>query len=249
VLDLLVTGANSDIGSAVVVHAAAAADSNVLITTRKTACPALEQPFQARVTHLRGIDLTSEGDTHKVAEAAAKLFSAPFCWLHCAGDFWAHRTIEQTELEDAKRMFSSHFVSLYATAKAIIPVMKRVGGGRLVAFSCNSVRHNYPDMAAFTPAKAAVESFVRCLANECLEYGILANCLALPTIATDKVIASKPEEYHPFYATASQLVDAVVECFSGMSPLVTGNSIGIVKYSPYYYREGYYHRNRSKPGT
>lgn len=247
-LSILITGANSDIGSAVVSRVANDASSSLLITSHSTENETLLQSFPASVRHLQGIDLTETEDTQKVAAVAGQLFDKPFCWLHCAGEFWHHKTVEATPLEEVKRMISSHFITLYATAKAVIPVMKRVGGGRVLAFSCNSVRHSYPEMAAFTPAKAAVESFIKCLANEVIDSDILANCLALPTIRTKKVLAIKSAKYHPFYISVDDLVDTIVEFFATMSPLMTGNSIGVVKYSPYFYREGYFQRNRPKDG-
>lgn len=244
-LDLLVTAANSDIGSAVVSRLASNRSSRLVITSRQNT-DRLKNSYGPSVAHLKDIDLTLESDTAKVAAAVNHVFDMPFCWLHCAGDFWDHKSIDDTVLDVAKNMIASHYISLYAVAKVIVPIMKTVGGGRVLAFSCNSVRHSYPQMAAFTPAKAAVESFVKCLANEALEHNILANCFALPTIATPKVLNSKAKEYHTYYPSVESLVDSVLHCFSTMSPLITGNAIGIVKYSPYFHREGYFRRNRPK---
>lgn len=246
ILNLLVTGASSDIGHSVVERVVSNSENRLLMTSRSPFTGERNDETRANVRHLQGIDLVNEEQTRQVAEAAREMFDGPFNWLHCAGNFWYHKPLESVPLSEAKEMISSHYVTLYATAKAVIPVMKKVGGGRVLALSCNSVRYNYPDMTAFTPAKAAVESFIRCLANEVLGDGILANCLALATIATDKVLESKPAQYHAHYTEVEKLTDAIMDCFSTMSPLVTGNTISIVKYSPYFYHVGYFERNAPK---
>jgi hypothetical protein len=77
----------------------------------------------ASITHLRGLDLTTESATCTVSKYAEKLFQDPFCWLHSVGDFWYHKSIEATPVEEAVSMIMSHYITLYATSKAIIPVM------------------------------------------------------------------------------------------------------------------------------
>ena len=246
-LNLLITAASSDIGSALFSKVAADPLNRVVTTSFRTNLNHLVD-LAASCQHLHGVDLTDQDDLRRLSRAVAEMFDSPFGWLHCAGDFWHHKRIEETPLEEARSMIASHYLTLYSTAQIVLPIMKQVGGGRVLAFSCNSVRYSYPEMAAFTPAKAAVESLVRCLANESLEWNILLNCLALPTVATPKVMASKQPEYHPHYVTMEELIEAILGCLSTMSPLATGNSIAVVKHSPYFYQEGYYRRNRPIEG-
>lgn len=242
----LVTAANSDIGSEFVERILNQKPrAKIIITTRGDASRFDGLP-QGAFRHLRQVDLTLEDCTRNVAAEAEQFFQSPFCWLHCAGDFWHHKSIENTSHVEALNMIMSHYFTFYASARQLLPVMRRLSGGRVLAFSCNSVRYNYPDMAAFTPAKAALETLVKCMANEFLEHKVLVNCLVLPTVATKKVLESKSEEYQPYYPTVSALIEVIMNCFASMSPLVTGNAIGIIKYSPFFYSDGYYRRNREK---
>ncbi len=213
----------------------------VVATTRKNS-----RAFPTQVNVVDTVDLTDAQAVERVADTVKHQFDKPFCWLHCAGDFWHHKVLEDTALDDAKNLIDSHYLTLYATAQQIVPIMKQYGGGRILAFSCNSVRYNYPEMTGFTPAKAAVESFIKCLANEVMKFDVFANCLALPTIGTETVRRFKHSDYHSHYASVDDLVDVVEEAFFSMSPLITGNVISVVKHSPFFYEEGYYKRNRSK---
>jgi len=247
-MNLVITGVSSEIGIEVA-NRVASASNVLLVTSRKTEVDGFKPNFPKSVYHLQGLDLTRETDTLKVSHVARELFNKPFCWLHCAGSFWRHKSLEDTSLEEAVTMIMSHYVTLYATAKVLIPEMKQVKGGRILALSCNSVRYNYPEMAAFTSAKAAVECLIRCIANEYLKDNVLANCIALPTVATPTVKSLKLEQYHKYYIELDKLVDAIINMFVNMSPFVTGNVLSIVKHSPFFYTEGYYTRNREQMET
>lgn len=118
-----------------------------------------------------------------------------------------------------------------------------MGEGKIFAFSCNSVKYNYPDLAVFTSSKVAVECLIKCVANEYSKFNIIANVFALPSIKTKSVIATKPELYHKDYATIDELVNCIeLEC-ENISPHINGNIINLFKYSEPFYYKGYYERN------
>ena len=143
----------------------------------------------------------------------------------------------------ARRLIISHYITLFGTARAVIPVMQAVGGGKIFAFSCNSVKYNYPDMAAFTSCKAAVECLIKCIANEVSKYGIVANSFALPSIKTQSVIDTKPEAFHHDYVTLPELTSCIEATVENLSPLINGTVINVFKYSDSFYHKGYYERN------
>ena len=238
--NVLITGANSDIGKSLI-EKLEAKNIRFLATARSTS----PHNADSRAHILDGIDLTDDRCLELLRQAVIGEFASPFSWVHCVGDFWFHKPLEKTSLEEAKSMVLSHYLTLFATAQIVLPLMKNVGGGQVLAFSCNSVRYNYPDMAAFTSAKAAVECFVKCISNEYIEHNITANCLALPTIKTEKVVRTKPAEYHEHYIACGELADVVIEHLSQSQRFCSGNALSLVKHSPYFYTEGYYRRNRS----
>ena len=188
-------------------------------------------------------DLTQESDLGIIRSHAKKFFDQPFTTIHSVGDFWNHKPLVDTPLLEARKMIESHYFTLYGLAQAILPVQKELGGGRLIAFSCNSVGYNYPDMAAFTSAKAALECLIKCIANEYSQYGIVANAIALSTILTPKVEKAKKKKYFKDYLTVEELVEIILDNIAGLSSFVNGNVIKLLKYSEYFYNEGYYQRN------
>ena len=234
----LITGANSEIGKALVCQLSKN-NHNLLLVSRSPKDNSLSNIHQ----WIDGIDLTKEEDLIKLKTITQKYFSSPFILIHSVGDFWKHKSIVNTSFDEAISHIHSHYITLFGVMKAVIPIMQNVGGGKLIAFSCNSVKYNYPDMAAFTSAKAAVECLIKCVANEQSKYNIIANAFALPSIKTNSVIETKPGEFHKNYPTLEELTNCIEKTAENLTELVNGNIISLFKYSHSFYHKGYYERN------
>lgn len=158
----IIAGANSEIGRALAKHLADNGHNLMLVSRSRK-----DSGFLSGCTWLDGIDLTDEYCLKALKQEVERRFDYPFNYIHSVGDFWKHKDILNTDLAEVKDMIISHYITLFYAIKAIVPVMRAVNGGRIIAFSCNSVKYNYPEMAAFTSAKAAVE----CLAkNKIKQY-------------------------------------------------------------------------------
>lgn len=232
----IVTGANSEIGKALSEHLTKKGHE-VLLVSRSS------KPLSCSKKWLDGIDMTKESDLLIMRSFVKTNFSSPFTIIHSVGDFWKHKSITNTSFDEALSQIHSHYITLFGVIKAVVPIMQEVGGGKIIAFSCNSVRYNYPDMAAFTSSKAAVECLIKCIANEQSQYNILANAFALPSIKTNSVLKTKPEEFHKNYPTLEQLTNCIEQTIENLSPLINGNCISLFKYSDSFYHKGYYERN------
>lgn len=232
----VIMGAKSEIGQALANHLITKGHK-ILLVSRS------EKNADTKMDWVDGIDLTREEDLAKLGAEIGNRFKESFNVVHSVGDFWAHKAITNTSFSEAVSQIQSHYITLYGVMKAVIPLMQNVGGGKIFAFSCNSVRYNYPDMAAFTSAKAAVECLIKCIANEQSKYNIIANAFALPSIRTKSVMETKPQEFWDNYVTLDALVECLEKTMENMSPLTTGNVISLFKYSDSFYHKGYYERN------
>lgn len=232
----LITGANSEIGQALAEHLTAKGH-NLLLVSRSA------KRVETELDWLDGIDLTREADLARLEAEIEKRFTGQFSVVHSVGDFWTHKSITNTSFSEAISQIQSHYITLYGVMKTVIPVMQKTGGGKIFAFSCNSVKYNYPDMAAFTSAKAAVECLIKCIANEQSKYNIVSNAFALPSIRTRSVIETKPQEFCDNYVTLEELVNCLEHVMECISPLTNGNIISLFKYSDSFYHKGYYERN------
>jgi len=235
----VITGANSEIGSELARYLGSK-NHKLLLFSRS------EKPDISHDTHtwIDHIDLTKESHLFKLRTKINKQFSSPFTLIHSVGDFWKHKSINNTSFKEAISQIQSHYITLFGVIKTVVPIMQVVGGGKIIAFSCNSVKYNYPDMAAFTSAKAAVECLIKCIANEQSQYNIIVNAFALPSIKTNSVIKTKPKKFHKNYPTLSELTYCIEQTVENLSPLTNGNIINLFKHSQSFYHKGYYERNK-----
>lgn len=233
----VITGANSEIGTALAKHLITCGH-RVLLVSRTP-----PKKLVKGTDWIDKVDLTNENDLLRLREFVESKFESSFTVIHSVGDFWAHKSITNTAFSEVVSQINSHYVTLFGVMKSLVPVMKKVGGGKIVAFSCNSVKYNYPDMAAFTSAKAAVECLIKCVANEQSKNNIICNAFALPSIKTKNVIETKPEVFHENYPTLDELTECIEKTIENLSTLSNGNIISLFKYSDSFYNKGYYQRN------
>jgi len=241
--NFLITGASSDIGQSLTKQLVNNENNRVLAVS-KSHLSTLEGA-NSNYKYLSNIDLTKIDKLVNLSKEIELFFSHTFTTIHCVGSFWYHKPLVNTELDEAKEMVDSHYLTLYALFKVILPILKIRGGGKIIAFSCTSVGYSYPEMTAFTSVKAAIETLVKCVANENSKFGIVANCIALSTIKTQKVETSKDIKYHNGYVSIEELLE-VIDDLIAASPLINGNTIKILKYSDSFYNEGYFQRNPSR---
>lgn len=80
--------------------------------------------------------------------------------------------VEFTETADAKKQFDVNFFGMVNMNRAVIPFMRRAGGGRIVNISSVAAPIAIPFQAYYSAAKAAINSYTMALINEVRPYGI-----------------------------------------------------------------------------
>lgn len=110
--------------------------------------------------------------------------------VNCAG-FGISGAIEFTELSDAKRQFDVNFFGMVNVNKAVLPIMRRNGGGRIVNISSVAAVAHIPFQTYYSATKAAIESYTCALANEVKPFGISVSCAQPGDICTSFTAARK----------------------------------------------------------
>jgi NAD(P)-dependent dehydrogenase (short-subunit alcohol dehydrogenase family) len=237
---IIITGISSELGR--VLAGELGKDRGVQIIGTMRRVKKTTDKFSPRVVVIDDCDLTKPSCCKRLAEEAMDRFKGPFGFIHSVGDFWNHDPFLDFGPEKAKRMFASHVTTFYNALQSLIPVMQTYKGGSCIAFSCNSVRYNYPWMASFTASKSAVNSLVRSLSNEFSGDGIRFNSLVLASLKTQKVRNSKPHGDFVHFIPPKDLVPVIEFLLSKDSYLVNGNSINLFRYSEQFYHAGYFQR-------
>src|SRR6202035_3014184 len=94
--------------------------------------------------------------------------------------------IETGAAADFRTQFETNFWGVYNVSRAVIPVLRRRGGGTIVQFSSVGGRvGGSPGIASYQAAKFAVDGFSRVLAAETEPFGIRVVVVEPSGFATD----------------------------------------------------------------
>ena len=88
------------------------------------------------------------------------------------------KPFEQTSSAEWDRIMAVNVRGSFECAKAVMPVMRRQGYGKIVNIASATAFKGAPMMAAYVASKGAVIALTRSIAREVGDAGIRCNCLA-----------------------------------------------------------------------
>lgn len=144
-------------------------------------CSRRDHPIEG-VFHL-GVDVTDEASIQSAMEKILASDGGIDILVNCAGN-GISGAVEFTELKDAKAQFEVNFFGMVNMNKAVLPVMRRQGCGRIVNISSVAAVAHIPFQTYYSASKAAIESYTCALANEVKPFGITVTCVQPGDIAT-----------------------------------------------------------------
>lgn len=141
------------------------------------------------VQHI-SVDVTDETAVRNAVEQIAQAEGSVDIVVNCAG-FGISGAVEFTELIDARRQFDVNFFGMVNVNRAVIPIMRRGGGGRIVNISSVAAVAHIPFQTYYSASKAAIESYTCALANELKSFGITVTAAQPGDICTGFTDARK----------------------------------------------------------
>ena len=129
-------------------------------------------------------DLSSaEAAKGKVDEIATR-FGRIDILAHLIGGFAGGKTIAETDDATFQRMLDLNLNSAFYVLRAVIPHMRRVGSGRIIAIGSRAAEDPGPGVGAYSASKAALVSLIQTVALENKDLAITANVLLPGTMDT-----------------------------------------------------------------
>lgn len=122
------------------------------------------------VTHVFA-DVTDEAAVRSAVDLVVEREGYVDLVVNCAG-FGISGAVEFTEPAEARAQFEVNFFGMVNMNRAVLPVMRRQGGGRIVNISSVAAVAHIPFQTYYSATKAAVESYTCALANEVRPFGI-----------------------------------------------------------------------------
>jgi NAD(P)-dependent dehydrogenase (short-subunit alcohol dehydrogenase family) len=102
------------------------------------------------------------------------------------------RPFTEIPLEEWRQVMDVNVASMFLMSRAVVPVMQRAGGGRIVNISSGTPFRGVPFLLHYVTSKGAIVAFTRALAKELGKDGVLVNCVA-PGFTMSAGVEANPE--------------------------------------------------------
>ncbi len=90
----------------------------------------------------------------------------------CNAGFGVAGAVEETAVDEAEAQMETNFFGTFRVLRAALPILRRQGGGRVVAIGSVGGFVALPFQAIYSSSKAAVDALVSALAVEAAPFGI-----------------------------------------------------------------------------
>lgn len=120
----------------------------------------------------------------KAAETVISRFEKIDVLVHLVGGFAGGQPVADTDDATFQRMFDMNITSAFHVLRAVLPHMRKVGSGRIIAIGSRAAEAPGPGVGAYSASKAALVSLVRTVALENKDAGVTANVILPGTIDT-----------------------------------------------------------------
>jgi NAD(P)-dependent dehydrogenase (short-subunit alcohol dehydrogenase family) len=158
---VLVTGSSSGIG---------AACCERLIRNRRVWGASRTGTDSERWSHVK-MDVTDEASVEAAVDSIVRREGRIDAVVHCAG-LSLSGPVEETTCEEALRQFETNYFGTVRILRAVLPVMRRQGCGRIVAIGSIAGLIGLPYAGHYSATKFALDGLVEALRHEVLPFGI-----------------------------------------------------------------------------
>ena len=163
----LITGSSSGFGQAIAEAALARGDA-VLATARST--DGLKDLVTAGAA-VAALDVTDAAQRDAAVAIAIERFGRIDVLVNNAGRTQVG-AVEETTDEELRALFDLHFFGPAALTRAVLPHMRRQGGGAIVQMSSVGGQVTAPGFGAYCATKFALEGLTETLRDEVAPFGI-----------------------------------------------------------------------------
>jgi NAD(P)-dependent dehydrogenase (short-subunit alcohol dehydrogenase family) len=102
----------------------------------------------------------------------------------------AMRSFTEIPLGEWRQVMDVNVASMFLTCRAVLPVMRERGGGKIVNISSGTPFRGVPFLLHYVTSKGAIVAFTRALAKELGKENIHVNCVAPGFTMSDGVLAN-----------------------------------------------------------
>jgi NAD(P)-dependent dehydrogenase (short-subunit alcohol dehydrogenase family) len=140
------------------------------------------------------VDVAKEEDVERMVREAVERCGAIDILVNNAGLYasLAMRPFTEIPLEEWRQVMDVNVASMFLTSRAVVPVMRQHGGGKIVNISSGTPFRGVPFLLHYVTSKGAIVAFTRALAKELGKDSIHVNCVA-PGFTMSDGVKAQPE--------------------------------------------------------
>jgi len=177
--------------------------ANVVICARDQAllqktCDELQRDLAQPGQKLKAktCDVSSEDQVSQLIQFAVTELGSIEILVNNAGVYGPMGPTETVSLAEWRRALDINLYGVLLPCRAVIPLFKRVGRGKIITLSGGGATNPLPNISAYAASKAAVARLAETLAEELRPFHIDVNAIAPGALATrlvDEVLKAGPE--------------------------------------------------------
>lgn len=185
----------------------------------------LVKEFATQKVHARPCDVSDEAQVNDLVAAAIGEFGSIDAMVLNAGIYGPMGPTEAVDLDGWRRAMDINLYGVLLPCRALIPLFKQKGRGKIVVLSGGGATNPLPNISAYAASKAAAVRLMETLAEELKPFGVDVNAIApgaLNTRLVEEVLAAGPEKVgQAFFDKNKQWKD------KGATPLELGASLAV----------------------
>ena len=187
---VVVTGASGGMGKLVAERFLANGDTVIATDTSEDALAKLAtDPKMVTIA----ADVSNEDDCQAVADLAREKGGRVDVLVNVAGWFPV-QPFEEVSADDFRKVIDINLTGTFLKVKAVWPLMKGRGWGRIVSVGSASTFEGVPDQIHYVAAKAGLFGLSRSLARVMGDEGVTVNVVTPGLTSTPAVKKSMPQE-------------------------------------------------------
>jgi NAD(P)-dependent dehydrogenase (short-subunit alcohol dehydrogenase family) len=139
-------------------------------------------------------DVRDEATMAAAIAATVKALGPVSILVNSAGIAGRNATVEDYPLADWREVIDINLTGTFVVNKAVVPVMKAQGYGRIVNIASVAGKEGNPNAAAYSASKAGVMALTKSLGKELAGLDIAVNCIT-PAAARTRIFDQMTEEH------------------------------------------------------
>ena len=216
---VMLTGAAGNLGRAV---AAALGDANLVLLDLKRG----NLQDSDRQMFLE-TDLLNAQSVQSAVDKAVQRFKRIDVLCNIAGGFRMGASVHETAEKDWDFMLDVNARTVLNMSRAVVPVMLKGGGGKIVNIGAFAAQKGAAQMGAYIASKSAVIRLTETMAAELREQNINVNCVLPTIIDTPENRAAMPKADPKRWVAAPDLAQVIVFLASDAARAIHGAALPV----------------------